>query len=109
MIGDSDFLVIGFLALGGVVALLPAVLLGKLKVSGIAKGIGVFVLIVICSASFYLSVTDANLLEILSLKANSPALPKRIFSVSYTMIIVLLVLLPVAAIKVAFGNKGENA
>ena len=102
-------LLIGFLAFGGVIAILPIVLLGKLKVLGILKVLAAFIFLIICSVGFYLVATDATLIEILALKANSTILPKRIFSVSYTMIIVLLVLLPIAALKTTIGGRSENA
>ena len=108
MISESELLVMGFLALGGVIMFLPIVLLGKLSIVGLLKGIGIFVAIVLSSTLFYLVVTDASVFEILTLKANSSFLPKRIFSVSYTMIIIFLVILPIALLRSKIRGKGEK-
>ena len=99
----------GFLALGGVAALVPAVLLEKVSIKSLLKGIGSFLAIIVSSALFYLVATDANLLEVLTLKANTTLLPKRIFSVSYTMLIILLVVLPVALLRTKVREHDDKA
>ena len=109
MISEAELFVMGFLSLGGVVALIPAVLLGKITITGLLKVIGSFLAIIVASSLFYLAVTDANLLEILTLKANTTLLPKRIFSVSYTMLIIFIVVLPVALLRAKFSDNDENA
>lgn len=109
MISEEEIMVMGFIALGGVTMLLPAVLLRKITIIGILKGIGAVFLIIIFSTLFYLVVTDSTLLEILTLKTNSIILPKRIFSVSYIMIVVLILVLPVAIVRNYFGGKSERA
>jgi hypothetical protein len=106
MISETEIMVMGFIALGGVVAMLPVVLLNKINISSILKLIGVFALIIVGASAFYLLFTDASLTEILSLKANSTLLPKRIFTVSYTMIVIFIAILPIAIIRNVV--KGEN-
>jgi len=109
MISESELFMMGFLAFGGVIAFLPVVLLEKMKVLGILRMIGAFSLIILCSTIFYLIVTDATVIEILTLKANSILLPKRIFTVSYTMILVFIAILPIALVRNRFKSKNGTA
>ncbi|MCG7985219.1 hypothetical protein [Candidatus Thiodiazotropha endoloripes] len=88
MMDSADIYLIGFLTLGGVVALLPAVINGKLKIVGLLKGmIGIFIVFSI-SVLYYLASTDAGIKEILTLKANTHLLPRRLLSVSYVLMAV---------------------
>ncbi|MCG8093330.1 MAG: hypothetical protein JAZ17_06830 [Candidatus Thiodiazotropha endolucinida] len=106
---SSDIYLIGFLTLGGVVALLPAVIIGKLKVVGLLKGmLGIFIVFSL-SVLYYLASTDAGIEEILSLKANTYLLPRRILSVSYVLMAVFAVLVPVAAMRGIVKNEGSKA
>jgi len=102
-------LLIGIFVIGGVILLLPVVLMDKIQTQGIVKTIGAFLLIIVFSAIFYLVTTDANLDEILTLKANTILLPKRIFSASYTMILILITILPVAIVKNRLKKRDEKA
>ena len=106
MITETEIMVMGFLALGGIVAMLPVVILEKINVSSIIKLIGIFILIIIGATAFYLLFTDASITEILSLKAKSSLLPKRIFTVSYNMLIIFITVLPNAVIS--NRAKGNN-
>jgi len=71
--------------------------------------IGTLLLIILCSTIFYLIFTDATVIEILTLKANSILLPKRIFTVSYSMIFVFIAILPIALIRNRFKSKNGTA
>ncbi|MEW8562704.1 MAG: hypothetical protein AB2541_11375 [Candidatus Thiodiazotropha sp.] len=106
---SSDIYLIGFLTLGGVVALLPVVIIGKLKIVGLLKGMIAIFIVFSISLLYYLTSTDAGIKEILTLKANTHLLPKRIFSVSYVLMAVFAVLIPVAVIRGIVKSEGSKA
>jgi hypothetical protein len=109
MMDSADIYLLGFFTLGGVVALLPAVIIGKLKIVGLLKGmIGIFIVFGI-SIFYYLASTDAGIKEILTLKANTNLLPKRIFAVSYVLMVVFTVLMPVAVMRGIFKSERSKA
>lgn len=108
MIPEPERLVIGFTAFGGVVGFLPLVLLGMLTVKNILRGVAAFLVIIVISALFCLLITGANVLDILSLRVDNYFLPRRIFSVSYTMIVTMLVLLPVAMMRTVIKKSGRK-
>jgi len=109
MISEYELLLMGFLAFGGLIAFLPVVFLEKMKILGILTMIGTLLLIILCSTIFYLIFTDATVIEILTLKANSILLPKRIFTISYTMILVFVAILPIALIRNRFKRRNGTA
>ncbi|MEW8525760.1 MAG: hypothetical protein AB2552_22220 [Candidatus Thiodiazotropha endolucinida] len=109
MMDSADIYLIGFLTLGGVVALLPAVLLGNLKTVGLLKGMTGIIIVFGISILYYLASTDAGIKEILTLKANTNLLPKRIFSVSYVLMAVFAVLIPVAVMRGIFKSECSKA
>ncbi len=99
----------GFLTLGGVVALLPVVIIGKLKIVGLLKGMFAIFIVFSISLLYYLASTDAGIKEILTLKANTHLLPRRIFSVSYVLMAVFAVLIPVAVMRGIVKSEGSKA
>jgi len=103
---DPEILVLSFLTLGGVVMILPLVLLGKINILGILKTIAAFFMLLITSVIFYILSTDSTLIEILTLEADSIILPNRILVVSYVMIATFTIMLPIAFIKkITNANK----
>ena len=108
MIPETEIFVMSFLVLGGVIMFLPLVLLGKIAAIGLLKSIGAFILIILASTLFYLIATNVALVEILTLKTNSIILPKRIFSVSYIIIVVFIIMLPIALLRNKFTNENKK-
>lgn len=106
---SSDIYLMGFLTLGGVVALLPVVIIGKLKIVGLLKGMFAIFIVFSISLLYYLASTDAGIKEILTLKANTHLLPRRIFSVSYVLMAVFAVLIPVAVMRGIVKSEGSKA
>ena len=95
---SSELLTISFLALGGVVALLPVAIMGKIGPVGILKLLGVMCGLVAGFGLFYSLISDYSLAEILLLKGHPAGWPPRAISVPYIMIIALVVMLPVSLI-----------
>ena len=109
MLDSAEIYVMGFLALGGVVILLPAVVLGKITPVGLLKGVLGMASVIAISSFYYLATTDAGIIEILSLEVDAPLLPNRVFSVSYVLLAVFVVLVPLAIIRGLFNRESSKA
>jgi len=90
--------VFGFIALGGLIAMLPSVLLGVLPPRFFLKSISVMLLILVGFSLFYTLISDYSLAEILLLKGHPIGWPSRAISVPYILIFISTVLLPISII-----------
>lgn len=108
MVDQGDMLLIFFLVLGGVVAMLPLTLLGKIESLDLLKCIAAFTLVITGAAAYYLLVTDAPFIEILAMNINSVVVPNRIFGASYTIILICLLQLPISIIRSIVVENREN-
>jgi len=108
MENNEHFAVIGFIAIGGIVAMLPLVLIGKLPSIKVLKLIGTMLLIALGFGVFYTVISDHSFIDIMLLKVHPTGWPPRAISVPYTLIIALLVLLPISIIVSIVKNKKPN-
>ena len=102
---EAEILMVAFSALGGLIMMLPVILMGMITITGILKMIGGFLLIIIFSVLFYIITTDATLMEILTLEVKSIILPNRILGVSYIVLATFTIALPIAIIRKLVNDK----
>ena len=102
---EAEILMLAFSALGGLIMMLPVILMGMITITGILKMIGGFLLIIIFSVLFYIITTDATLMEILTLEVKSIILPNRILGVSYIILTTFTIALPIAIIRKLVNDK----
>ena len=91
---DNEFLVLGFIAFGGFIAIMPLVLIGKLPPIKILKIIGLMLILALGFGLFYTLISDHQFTEIMFLQKYPISWPSKAISTPYIAIITSVALLP---------------